>query len=140
MRFDERFQSAEIILGQQGVHLLQQLLGFFFLSCCFPLLSLSFDEVIDAVAFVAVLVVDHRVVEIIDVSAGFPSSRMHENGRVKTNDILLQLCHTPPPMVLDVLFQLAAHLTVVIDRLESVVDLTTGKNEPVFLAMCDDRR
>jgi hypothetical protein len=38
-------------------------------------------------------------------------------------------------VVLYILFELAAHLTIIVDSLQSIVDLTAGKNKSVLFGM-----
>ena len=76
------------------------------------------------VALVAVFIIDHRVAEIVHVTTGLPGGWMHENRGINTHDILIELGHALPPMVLDIFFQFTPPLTIVIHGTKAVVDLT----------------
>ena len=86
----------------------------FLLDLLLNLGDMVLDEHVGAVALLAVLVVDEGVVEGIHVAAGLPDARVHEDGAVQTHDILVHLHHSLPPILLDIVLQLHAQLTVVI--------------------------
>ena len=52
-----------------------------------------------------ILVVDQRVVESVDVAGGFPGGRMHEDGRVDADDVVVQRRHELPPVFLDIILE-----------------------------------
>ena len=54
-------------------------------------------------------------------------------------DVLVHLHHAFPPEILDVFLEFAAPLAVIIYSLQPVVDLGTGKNKAILLAMRNDR-
>ena len=93
------------------------------------------DEDVGAVALLAVLVVDQGIVESIHVAGGLPDARVHEDGAVQTHDVLVHLHHSFPPVLLDIILQLHAQLTVVVDSGEAVVDLRAREDESVFLGV-----
>ena len=92
-------------------------------------------QMIDPVALFTIAVIDHGIIEIIYVPAGLPRGGMHKNSGIDTDYILTQLGHALPPVVLYILFELAAHLTIIVDSLQSIVDLTAGKNKSVLFGM-----
>src|SRR5579872_6263914 len=94
---------------------------------------------IDTIALFAILVIDHRVAEVIDVTAGLPCRGMHKDGGIDPYNILVELCHAFPPMILDILLELTAVLTIVIDSAQSVIDLAGREDKTVFLTMRNDR-
>ena len=100
--------------------------------------DLIFDQHIRAVALLAVTVVDKRIIKGIDVTGRLPNCRMHKDGAVETDDVLMQQHHALPPILLDIVFQLHAVLPVVVHGAEPVVDVATGKDETVLLAVGDD--
>ena len=53
-----------------------------------------------------------------------PQSGVHEDGGVDADNILVQQYHALPPVLLDIVLQLHAVLTVVIDSTETIVDIT----------------
>ena len=85
---------------------------------------LVLDEHIGTIALLRVAVVNQGVVEGIDVAGGLPDGGVHEDGRVNAHDVLVEQHHRLPPVLLDVVFQLYAHLAVIIDCAQSVVDVT----------------
>ena len=90
---------------------------------------------INTVSFFAVLIIDHRVVEIINVPAGFPGGGMHENGGINTHDVLMQLGHALPPVIPDIFFQFTSPLAVIIHGLQAFVNFTAGENKSILFAM-----
>ena len=82
-----------------------------------------FNEDVRAVAFLAVLIIYHRVVEGIHMAGSLPHCRVHEDSRVETNDVLVHLHHRFPPVLPDVLLQLHSVLSVVIHGGEPVIDI-----------------
>ena len=94
-----------------------------------------FDEYVRAVTFLGVFVVDERVVECAHVARGLPCFRVHEYRGVYAHDIVVQLGHGVPPISFDVVFQLDAHLPVVVHGTQSVVYLAGRKYESVLFAV-----
>ena len=101
----------------------------------FDLADVVLDQDVRAVALLAVLVVDQRVVERIDVSRGLPRGRVHENVGVEAHDVLVHPHHRGPPVGLDVVLQLHPELPVVIGSTQSIVDVAGGEHEAVFLGV-----
>ena len=99
---------------------------------------LVLNEYVSAVALLAVAVVDEGVVEGVDVARGFPNGGVHENGTVKPDNVVVQQHHTLPPVLLNVVFQFYAVLSVVIDGCQTVVDIAAGEHEAVLLAVRND--
>ncbi len=97
-----------------------------------------FEEHVGAVALLAVLVVDQRIVEGVHVAAGLPGGGVHEDGRVDAHDVLVELGHGLPPVAADVVLQLHAVRTVVVGGAEAVVDLAAGEHEAILLGMADE--
>ena len=67
-----------------------------------------------------------------------PDPRVHKDGGVQPCDIVVQVRHALPPVSLDVILQLDAILTIVIDSTETVVDLGGGEDKAILLAVTDD--
>ena len=101
----------------------------------FDLADVVLDQDVRAVALLAVLVVDQRVVERIDVSRGLPRGGVHENAGVKAHDVLVHPNHRGPPVSLDVVLQLHPELPIVIGGTQSIVDVAGGEHEAVFLGV-----
>ena len=99
------------------------------------LCHLLLDEYVGAIALLGVAVVDEGIVEGIDVSAGLPRGGVHEDSGVDAHDILVQEHHRLPPVLLYIVLELHAVLSVVIDRAQAVVDVTGGENEAVLFAV-----
>ena len=93
------------------------------------------DEDVGAIAFLGVFVVDQRVVEGIHMAGGFPDARVHEDGGVDTDDVLVVLHHGTPPVLLDVVFEFGSQLAIVVHGGETVVYLAGGEYEAVFLGV-----
>ena len=47
---------------------------------------------------------------------------MHEDARVNADNILVKACHSLPPISLDVVLKFYAHLTVIINGSQSIID------------------
>ena len=75
---------------------------------------LVFYQYIGAIAFLRIAVVYQGVVEGIHMPARFPYRRVHEDSGINTHDILVQQRHRVPPVLLDVVLQFHAVLTIVI--------------------------
>ena len=113
-------------------------LGYFFFNLLLVLADLILDEHVGAVALLRVAVVDEGVVEGIHVSACFPHGGVHENGSVDAHDVVVEQHHSLPPVLLDVVFQFHAVLSVVVDCAETVVNVARREYEPIFLAVRHD--
>ena len=104
----------------------ETLLSLFYLllNLILVLRHLLFDEHVGTIALLRVTVVDEWVVEGIHVSACFPSGGVHEDGCVDAHDVLVQEHHRLPPVLLYIVLQLNAVLSVVIDGSQTVVNIT----------------
>jgi len=83
---------------------------------------------------VAVAALDQRVGEALDVAAGLPHARVHEDRRVEPLDVVAGAHHRVPPGVLDVSLELDTERAVVPDRPGAAVDLRGLKHVPAPLA------
>ena len=110
-------------------------LGNFLLDFFLNLTQVILDEDIGTISFLGVFVVDEGVVEGANVARGLPNAGMHEYGGVDTHDILIQAGHRFPPIILDVVLELHAHLPVVINGCKTVINLAGGEYETILLAM-----
>ena len=97
--------------------------------------DMVFDEHVGAVALLRVAVVDQRIVESVDMAAGFPDCGVHEDSRVDADDILVEQRHRFPPIAFDIILEFDAVLAVVVDGGEAVVDFRRGEHEAVFLGV-----
>ena len=84
------------------VHGGEQFIRLGLLSCRFQFIGIPFNEMIHPVSLLAILVIDHRVAEIIHMSRCFPGGRVHENSRVNTHNIIMELGHAFPPVIPDI--------------------------------------
>ena len=99
------------------------------------LADLVLDEVVGTVALLRVAVVDQGVVECVDMAAGLPHRGVHEDGGVDTDDVGMEEHHGLPPVLLDIIFQLHAVLTVVVNGGETIIDFRTRKDKAILFAM-----
>ena len=60
---------------------------------------------------------------------------MHEDGGVYAYDILVQAHHRLPPVILDIVLELHAQLTIVVHGPQAVVNLAGREDKAVFLAV-----
>ncbi len=87
------------------------------------------------VALLAVLVIYHGVAEVVYVAAGLPYRGVHKYGSIYAHNIFVHLRHTAPPVVADVLFELCAILSVVINGAQAIIYLARLEDKTIFLAM-----
>ena len=99
-------------------------LGYFLVDLLIIFGDLILNQYIRTITLLAVAVINQRVVESIHMSAGLPGCRMHENSRVNTDNILMKQHHALPPILLDVVFQFHTILTIVINRAQTVINIT----------------
>ena len=69
------------------------------------------------------------------MARSLPRLGVHEDRGVDADDVLVQFDHRIPPISLDVVLQLHAVLTVVVDGAQTVVDLARREDEAVLLAV-----
>src|SRR5258705_5773281 len=87
------------------------------------------------ISFLAVLIVNHGVTEIVHMTGGLPGGRVHKNCCINTHNIIRELGHTLPPVIPYILFELAAVLAIIINGTEAIVNFTGRKYESIFLTM-----
>ena len=95
-------------------------------------------ELVEAVPLLAVAAVDERVGEVGQVARGLPDGGRPEDGGVEADDVVAQLHHRAPPLVLHVAQQQHAERAVVVGRPEAAVDLRRREHEPAPLAQVHD--
>ncbi len=83
---------AELLLIESVTKLLG---GFLYLLINFLIVfgNLILDEVISTIALLRVAVVDERIIESIHVTAGLPYGRVHEDGGINTDDVVVEQHH-----------------------------------------------
>ncbi len=126
--------GAELLLVE-GIAKLLAALGHFLLDFFLNLAQEILNQDIGSVTLLGILVVDERVVEGTHVAGSLPNAGMHENGGVDAHNILVQAGHGFPPVVLDVVFELYAHLAVVIHGSQTIINFAGGENESILLAV-----
>ena len=107
----------------------------FLLNLVVHLGNLLLDQHIGAITLLGVAIVDQRVVECVNVSRRFPYRRVHEDSRVDAHDVFVKQCHGIPPITLDVILQLHAVLTVVVNSRKSIVYFAGREHKAVFFGM-----
>ena len=127
---------AELGLVEGLAEFLASLCHLFF-NLLFDFAQVILDQDIGAIAFFGIFVVDQRVVKGTHVAGSLPNAGVHEDGGIDPDDVLVQACHRLPPVIFDVVFELNAHLSVVIYGGQSVVNLTGRENKSVLFAMCN---
>ena len=106
--------GQELLLVESILETLAGLLDFL-LDFLVVLGNLVLNQDVGAIALLRVAVVNEGVIESIDMARGLPYRRVHEDSRVDTHDVLVQHRHGLPPVLLNVILQLHAVLTVIID-------------------------
>ncbi len=95
-------------------------------------------ELVEPEPVVAVRALDERVGERGDVTRRHPHVGSLEDRRVDADDVVAQLHHRPPPLVLDVAEEGDAERPVVVGRAETAVDLGRLEDEAALLGEVDD--
>src|SRR6185369_12748242 len=85
-------------------------------------------------AALALAAVDHGIAEVVDVAAGLPHGRVHEDRCVEPHHVAALLHEVPPPHAPDVVPQLDAEGAVVPARAGATVDLARLEDEAAALA------
>ena len=78
----------------------------------------------------AALTVDERVGESGDVAGRFPKLRVLDYRAIDPEDVIALLHHTAPPELLQVVLELDAHRTEIVEAGESAINLARRKYEP----------
>ena len=97
-----------------------------------------FDELIRAKTRFAFGAVDHRIGKMRNVSARFPRRVVHEDRRVETYDIVVELRHLFPPRVLNIAFEFDAERPVIPRARLPAVNFTRLIYKTAPLAQTDD--
>ena len=112
-----------------------------FLHLFLDLLILFGEEILEqhigTVTFLRVAVVDQRIVECAHMARSLPGFGVHEDGRIDAYDVLVEFGHRIPPIFFDVIFQFDAHLPVIVNGAQPVVNFTRREDKPVLLAVGD---
>ena len=119
-------ESVAKLLGRFGYLLIDFLLD---------LSQVILDQHVGTVSFLRILVIDQRVVERVHMARSFPDRRMHEDRGVDTDNVLVQQRHAVPPIFLDVILQLNAILSVVVDGAQAIVNLGRGEYETILFTV-----
>ena len=98
----------------------------------------ALDELVGAVAHLAGLAVNERIVERRHMAGSHPDLRVHEDRGVEPDVVGIFLHELLPPCALDVVFQLHAERAVVPGVGEAAVDLGAGVHKAAVLAQGDD--
>src|SRR5258708_2660804 len=137
--FYQLLQAAEIAGSQEAIHFRLEGVSLILIARLIQFLYSRLDQMVDAISLLTVFIIDHRITEPIDMATGFPGGRVHKNGGIDPYDILVQLRHALPPMILNIFLHLAAILTVIIYSAQPVIDLAGRENKPIFFTMRNDR-
>ena len=114
--------SAELCLVELVAETLLCLV-YLLLYLIFVLCHLVLDEDISTVTLLRVAIVDERVVEGINVSAGLPGGGVHEDAGIDADNVLVQKHHALPPVLFDVVLELYTILSVIIDSAQTIVNI-----------------
>ncbi len=107
----------------------------FLVNFIFQFCQIIFQQHVCPVSFFGIPVVYERIVKSRHVPAGFPYPRVHENGCIQANDVVMHPHHRIPPVFPYVVLEFHAVLTVVVHGTQSVVYLAGGKNKTILLGM-----
>ena len=95
-------------------------------------------DMVGADPFVGDRALAHHVGEGVDVAAGLPDRRMHDDGGIQTDDILPVAGHGTPPGVAEIPLQFCSERAVVPESPDSSVDLRGLVDEAPAFAETDD--
>ena len=102
-----------------GMQIITLLLGFLHTLTGLQILSLieavAEDQHVSTITLLRVAVVDQGIVESIHMSRSLPYRRVHKDGAVDAHDVLVQHRHSLPPILLNIILQLHAVLTIVVN-------------------------
>ena len=69
------------------------------------------------------------------MAGSLPGRRVHEDGGVKPHNVLMQLYHTFPPVIPDVLFEFCTVLAIIVHGAQAIIDLAAAKDIAIFLCV-----
>ena len=72
------------------------------------------------------------------MSTGFPDGGVHEDGAVDAHDVVVKQHHALPPVLLDIILQFYAILSVIIYSTEAIVNFAAREYEAVLFAVGHD--
>src|SRR5687767_2519131 len=101
----------------------------------FQLIGFSFYYMIYPVALVAILVINHWIAKVINVSAGLPGGRVHKNSGINAHYVFVHLHHAFPPVVFNIFLQLTTPLAIIVHGSKTVVYFARRKYKAILLAM-----
>ena len=102
------------------------------------LISQFFNELIFALTLVAVLALDERVGEGLDVSGCNPHLAGQDYRGVQPDDVCAAANHVVPPLAFDVLFEFHAQRAVVPGGASTAVNFTAGEDKAAALGKRDN--
>ena len=109
--------------------------GDLFIDLALNFLHMLLDEDVGPETALAVFIVDQWIVEGIHVAGSLPGLGMHENGRVKPDDIVVHLHHAFPPIILEVIFELNTIGAVIIYGAQAIVYFAGLVNKAILFAV-----
>ena len=95
-------------------------------------------HMVRADTFVGDRALAHHVGEGVDVAAGLPDGRMHDDRGIEADDIVAVAGHRAPPGVAEVALQFRAERAVIPEATDAAVDLGGLEDEAAPLAEADD--
>ena len=96
------------------------------------------EKLVCTVAEFRLLAVDHRIRKSIDMAGCLPDGGVHDDGRVQPDYVVAAVHHVAPPGGFDIIAELDAKRTVVVEPIVSAVDFGGRKNESAAFAEADD--
>src|SRR5690606_20895563 len=107
----------------------------FLLSFLIDFLTIILNQHIGSISLFGIFIVNKWVVERIYVTRSLPSRRVHQNGSIYPHNVLVKLNHCSPPIFSNIFFEFYPVLCIVINRTQTIVNLTRRKNISVFFSV-----
>jgi len=92
-----------------------------------------FRNLVGAKPGLAFFAVNQGVGKILHVTGGFPCPRVHQDRRVKTHDVVVELGHFLPPGLGDAVFEFNAHRPVIPGPILAAVNFRRLKHKTTTL-------
>ena len=89
-------------------------------------------------AALAGFAIDHGITEGVDVAGGLPDGGGHDDGGLKTDNVITPAGHGLPPEFLDVALELGAEGAVIPEAVDAAVNLGGLKNKAAAFAQRHD--
>ena len=105
----------------------------------FILLMAKHKKLVGPVAAFCFTTVEHGVFKVTHVAGGFPDTRVHDDGAIKSNNIFSELCHRFPPAGFNISLHFNPERAVIPEAINAAVDFGRLKNKTAPFAETYER-